>query len=51
VKRYLDHLSFFPKKDSRSMRGLGRKGKLFKVNNGEERMEELTSKGRRRGFI
>jgi hypothetical protein len=33
----LDLLSLFPKKDARIMGGMGRKGKLFKVNNGGER--------------
>jgi hypothetical protein len=33
----LDLLSLFPQKDARIMRGMGRKGKLFKVNNGGER--------------
>jgi hypothetical protein len=33
----LDLLSLFPQKDARVMRGMGRKGKLFKVNNGGER--------------
>jgi hypothetical protein len=34
------------------MGGMGRKGKLFNVNNGGERkMEEPTSKWGRRGFI
>jgi hypothetical protein len=47
----LDHLSLFPKKYSRSMRGMVRKGKLFKVHNGGEKMEVLTSKRGRRGFI
>jgi hypothetical protein len=32
----LDLLSLFPQKDARIMRGMGRKGKLFKVNNGGE---------------
>jgi hypothetical protein len=33
----LDLLSLFPQKDARIMGGMGRKGKLFKVNNGGER--------------
>jgi hypothetical protein len=33
----LDLLSLFPQKDARIMGGKGRKGKLFKVNNGGER--------------
>jgi hypothetical protein len=33
----LDILSLFPQKDARIMGGMGRKGKLFKVNNGGER--------------
>jgi hypothetical protein len=33
----LDLLSLFPQKDSRSMGGMERKGKLFKINNGGER--------------
>jgi hypothetical protein len=38
-------LSHFPQKDARIMGGMGRKGKLFKVNNGGERkMEEPASK-------
>jgi hypothetical protein len=32
----LDLLSIFPQNYSRSVRGMGRKGKLFKVNNGAE---------------
>jgi hypothetical protein len=32
----LDILSLFPQKDLRSMGGMGRKGKLFKVINGGE---------------
>jgi hypothetical protein len=32
----LDLLSLFPQKDARFMGGMGRKGKLFKVNNGGE---------------
>jgi hypothetical protein len=33
----LDLLSPFPQKDARIMGGMGRKGKLFKVNNRGER--------------
>jgi hypothetical protein len=33
----LDLLSLFPQKDARIMGGMGRKGKLFKVNSGGER--------------
>jgi hypothetical protein len=33
----LDLLSLFCQKDSRSIGGMGRKNKLFKVNNGGER--------------
>jgi hypothetical protein len=33
----LDLLSLFPQKDARNMGGIGRKGKLFKVNNGGQR--------------
>jgi hypothetical protein len=33
----LDLLSLFPQKDARIMGEMGRKGKLFKVNNGGER--------------
>jgi hypothetical protein len=33
------------------MGGIWRKGKLFKGNNGGERMKEPTSKGRRRSLI
>jgi hypothetical protein len=33
----LDLLSLFPQKDARIMGGMGRKSKLFKVNNGGER--------------
>jgi hypothetical protein len=33
----LDLISLFPQKDARIMGGMGRKGKLFKVNNGGER--------------
>jgi hypothetical protein len=33
----LDLLFCFSQKDSRSMGGMGRKGRLFKVNNGGER--------------
>jgi hypothetical protein len=33
----LDLLSLFPQKDARIMGGMGRKGRLFKVNNGGER--------------
>jgi hypothetical protein len=33
----LDLLSLFPQKDARIMGGIGRKGKLFKVNNGGDR--------------
>jgi hypothetical protein len=33
----LDLLSLFPQKDARIMGGMGRKGKLFKINNGGER--------------
>jgi hypothetical protein len=32
----LDNLSFFPQNYARNIRGIGRKGKLFKVNNGGE---------------
>jgi hypothetical protein len=34
----LDLLSLFPQKDARIMGGMERKGKLFKVNNGGERV-------------
>jgi hypothetical protein len=34
----LDLLSLFPKKYARIMGGMERKGKLFKVNNGGERV-------------
>jgi hypothetical protein len=37
----LDLLSIFPQNYSRSVRGMGRKGKLFKVNNGAERKMEV----------
>jgi hypothetical protein len=47
----LDLLSLFTQKDSRSIGRMGRKGKLFKGKNGGARMEEPTSKGRRRSFI
>jgi hypothetical protein len=49
VKIDLDLLSLFPQRDVRIMRGMERKGKIFKVNNGGEKKEEATSLWGRRG--
>jgi hypothetical protein len=47
----LDLLSLFPQKDARIMGGMERKGKLFKVNNGEERVpNSWLFQGGRRGI-
>ena len=41
-------LSLFPQEYARFMGGMGRNGKLFKVNNGGERVEVAVAQGRRR---
>jgi hypothetical protein len=46
----LDLLSLFPQKDARNMGGMGRKGKLFKVNNGGERNGRANLQMRNKGF-
>jgi hypothetical protein len=47
----LDLLSLFPQKDVRIMGGMERKGKLFKVNNGGERVpNSWPAQGGRRGI-
>jgi hypothetical protein len=47
----LDLLSLFPQKDARIMGGMERKGKLFKVNNGGERVpNSCPAQGGRRGI-
>jgi hypothetical protein len=45
----LDILSLFHQKDARIVRGMERKGELFKVNNGGEKNDEPTSLWGRRG--
>jgi hypothetical protein len=47
----LDLLPLFPQKDARIMEGMERKGKLFKVNNGGERVpNSCLAQGGRRGI-
>jgi hypothetical protein len=46
----LDLLSLFPQKDARIMGGMGRKGKLFKVNNGGERNGRANLQMRKKGL-
>jgi hypothetical protein len=47
----LDLLSLFPQEYARIMGGMERKGKLFKVNNGGERVPNLwLDRGGRRGI-
>jgi hypothetical protein len=46
----LDLLSIFPQKDARIMGGIGRKGKLFKVNNGGERNGRANLQMRKKGL-
>jgi hypothetical protein len=46
----LDLLSLFPQKDARIMGGIGRKGKLFKVNNGGERNGRANLQMRKKGL-
>jgi hypothetical protein len=46
----LDLLSLFPQKDARIMGGMGRKGKLFKVNNGGERNGRANFQIRKKGL-
>jgi hypothetical protein len=46
----LDLLSLFPQKDARIMGGMGRKGKLFKVNNGGERKRRANLQMRKKGL-
>jgi hypothetical protein len=46
----LDLLSLFPQKDARIMGGLGRKSKLFKVNNGGERNGRANLQMRKKGL-
>jgi hypothetical protein len=46
----LDLLSLFPQKDARIMGGMGRKGKLFKVNNGGERNGRADLQMRKKGL-
>jgi hypothetical protein len=46
----LDILSLFPQKDARIMGGMGRKGKLFKVNNGGERNGRANLQMRKKGL-
>jgi hypothetical protein len=46
----LDLLSLFPQKDARNMGGIGRKGKLFKVNNGGERNGRDNFQMRKKGL-
>jgi hypothetical protein len=46
----IDLLSLFPQKDARIMGGMGRKGKLFKVNNGGERNGRANLQMRKKGL-
>jgi hypothetical protein len=46
----LDVLSLFPQKDARIMGGMGRKGKLFKINNGGERKGRANLQMRKKGL-
>jgi hypothetical protein len=46
----LDLLSLFPQKDARIMGGMGRKEKLFKVNNGGERNGRANLQMRKKGL-
>jgi hypothetical protein len=46
----LDLLSLFPQKDARNMGGMGRKGKLVKVNNGGERNGRANFQMRKKGL-
>jgi hypothetical protein len=46
----LDLLSLFLQKDARNMGGIGRKGKLFKVNNGGERNGRANFQMRKKGL-
>jgi hypothetical protein len=46
----LDLLSLFPQKDARIMGGMGRKGKLFKVNNEGERNRRANIQMRKKGL-
>jgi hypothetical protein len=46
----LDLLSLFTQKDARIMGGMGRKGKLFKVNNGGERNGRVNLQMRKKGL-
>jgi hypothetical protein len=46
----LDLLFLFPQKDARIMGGMGRKSKLFKVNNGGERNGRANLQMRKKGL-
>jgi hypothetical protein len=47
----LDLLFLFPQKDARIMGGMGRKGKLFKVNNGGERKRKSQPPNEKEGAL
>jgi hypothetical protein len=47
----LDLLSLFPQKDARIMGGMGRKGKLFKVNNVGERKRKSQPPNEKEGTL